>query len=712
MQTDLRIEMEMVGEGQVRVQMESEAGGQARGRAPVPFTLAELSVVLRALEINRAISEFFDREELDLLRTWGVVPGDFEAGASGQVKLGEEDIYFEELLGLVQERLYRTLFPTPEMNYGLAQTMGAIPPGQALHIRLELPAGNRHHPQDTQLFQYPWETLCYGSSHLWQNRRVSFSRYIQFQQPLVEPEPVARLNVLVVTSRPRTLPAGAGDDAGSMLNALRRRVARYPVRVRELPQATTKDMGDFIFERKGTPERPHALHFDGHGDFGRRCPNGHLSVNADADTCRVCGKGLPDSFSGYLAFEGGDGTAHWVSADELGDLLLDHDLKLVVLNACNSAVGGRGRDVFNGVAGSLVRRGIPAVIASSFQLDWEAALHFAHCFYQGLAQGEALVEVVDRARQRLRGLADTPREWYRPVLFLRQGGAGEGQLFQIEAGAETEATEEEEEVPQLHIYTFGDLPRELPEKALNWQRYFDRDTSPRTVPDPRTWERVLLPKLRERRAEIGRRGLIRLETPGPLSLGLAVGHTFKEAGQYQLEVAQPPPTPAQLWRSDEPPPEPNVSAPDWLARTLPGNPARREAAILLLATPRRGMPGLAREVGDYLGEAGVFERFIANGEGQSEKLQGVLFLEAGPVAGEDRFLQGWEAAALARASRVHLYDFVSRLRPETLHLFLAAPFGLTVFLGHQWNAINTLVQCYEFIGGPDCYAPACRLDLS
>jgi hypothetical protein len=30
MQTDLRIEMEMVGEGQVRVQMESEAGGQGR----------------------------------------------------------------------------------------------------------------------------------------------------------------------------------------------------------------------------------------------------------------------------------------------------------------------------------------------------------------------------------------------------------------------------------------------------------------------------------------------------------------------------------------------------------------------------------------------------------------------------------------------------------------------------------------------------------
>jgi hypothetical protein len=710
MQTHLRIELEMVGEEQVRVQMESEAAGQARGRAPVPFTPAELSVVLRALEIDRALSEFFDPEELDLLRTWGVVPGEFGAGAGGQVELADEDLTFERLLDLVQGRLYRTLFPTPEMEGTLKTTLAAVPAGQALHIRLELPAGDHHHPRDTQLFQYPWETLCYASADLWQNKRVSFSRYIQFQQPAAEAEPVAQLNLLVVTSRPDDLPAGPGDDAGSMVTALRRRVAHYPVRVRQLPRATTEGLGDFIFERKGTPERPHVLHFDGHGDFGRRCPNGHLSVSAVAQSCVLCGKNLPDSFSGYLAFERGDGSTHWVSADELGDLLLDHDLKLVVLNACNSAVGRRGRDVFNGVAGSLVRRGVPAVVASSFRLDWEAALGFAHYFYQGLAGGDSLVEVMDRARQRLRGLADTPREWYRPVLFLRQGGATDGQLFQVEAGAA--GVDEEADPPRLHIYTFGDLPRELPDRALNWGRYFDRDTSPRTVPGPQTWERVLLPELRERRAEIGRRGRIRLETPGPLSLGLAVGHTFKEAGQYQLEVAQSPPTPARLWRSDEPPPEPDASAPDWLARTLPGNPARREAAILLLATPRRGMPGLAREVGDYLGEAGVFERFIANGEGQSEKFKSVLFLEAGPVAGEDRFLQGWEAAALARASRVHLYDFVSRLRPETLHLFLMAPFGLSVFLGHQWNAINTLVQCYEFVGGPDCYAPACRLDLS
>jgi hypothetical protein len=60
-----------------------------------------------------------------------------------------------------------------------------------------------------------------------------------------------------------------------------------------------------------------------------------------------------------------------------------------------------------------------------------------------------------------------------------------------------------------------------------------------------------------------------------------------------------------------------------------------------------------------------------------------------------------------------LSDFVSLGRLEVVHLFLAMPFALAVFLGHQWNAIGgAQAQCYEWVGGGEVYAPACLLDLN
>jgi hypothetical protein len=223
---------------------------------------------------------------------------------------------------------------------------------------------------------------------------------------------------------------------------------------------------------------------------------------------------------------------------------------------------------------------------------------------------------------------------------------------------------------------------------------------------------VLLPELRERRLEIGRRGLIHVEPPGALSIGLAVGHTFKEVGQYCLEVVQSSAGPPQVWRSDRRPPEAGRVEPGWLGQVLPGNPAREDAVMVMLAVPRRSMANLAREVGDYLGEGELFEQFVATGGGESRKFKGALFLEAAPAVAENRFIADWEAAALSRSSREHLGDFLARFKPRVAHLFLAVPFGLAVFLGHQWNALNTLAQCYEFVGRPRPYAPACRLDLS
>jgi hypothetical protein len=299
-----------------------------------------------------------------------------------------------------------------------------------------------------------------------------------------------------------------------------------------------------------------------------------------------------------------------------------------------------------------------------------------------------------------------------------------------------------------------------------------------------------LPALQARRAQIGQRGLIEIRTPGgALPAGFAIGHTFQEVGQYQLAVEQDS---GPLWRSDAPPEK--THQPDWASYILPGNPAKPDAAVVILAIPDRTIEAVAGAVGTYFDEGETFQTFfqqttydygaleealttgftvealrsliagsaalapllgqaatdagsaalaahlvqyarqqmleaelvalIRQGNprryarvtgrlfkqpGQSDHLKGALFLVAGAIEAEDRFIADWEAAALARTSRAHLIDFVAQVRPQTVHLFLAAPFALAAFLGHRWNAINTVLQCYDFVGGEKSYAPACRL---
>ena len=75
-------------------------------------------------------------------------------------------------------------------------------------------------------------------------------------------------------------------------------------------------------------------------------------------------------------FEDSGGWAHPVDGAELGTVLQDFgSLRLAVLNACDGARTARS-DPFAGVAGSLVQRDIPAVVAMQFEISDEAAVVF------------------------------------------------------------------------------------------------------------------------------------------------------------------------------------------------------------------------------------------------------------------------------------------------------------------------------------------------
>lgn len=149
----------------------------------------------------------------------------------------------------------------------------------------------------------------------------------------------------------------------------------------------------------------HIFHFVGHGGF-------------DA------GEG-----EGVLAFTNEDGGTHLLNATKIGRLLADEpSLRLVVLNAC---LGARGNttDVFSSTAATLVRRGVPAVIAMQYEISDDAAIEFSRSLYEALGNELPVDAAVGEARKAISMVGDKTVEWGTPVLHML---SPDGELFKIE----------------------------------------------------------------------------------------------------------------------------------------------------------------------------------------------------------------------------------------------------------------------------------------
>ncbi|MEZ4865409.1 MAG: SUMF1/EgtB/PvdO family nonheme iron enzyme [Caldilineaceae bacterium] len=146
------------------------------------------------------------------------------------------------------------------------------------------------------------------------------------------------------------------------------------------------------------------FHFVGHGSFDSRHEEGTIAL---AD---------------------GAGDARFFTATEFGHLLADHrSLRLVLLNACLGARGSK-QDVFSSTAATLVRRGIPAVVAMQEAITDQAAIEFAQTFYENLASGLPVDAAVAEARKAILFEIANTLEWGTPVLYMR---AADGRIFDL-----------------------------------------------------------------------------------------------------------------------------------------------------------------------------------------------------------------------------------------------------------------------------------------
>ena len=116
----------------------------------------------------------------------------------------------------------------------------------------------------------------------------------------------------------------------------------------------------------------------------------------------------------------------------LGVLLRNHlaNLRLVFLNSC---MGGAVSpvDPFGGIAQTLIRRGVPAVIAMQFAIPDKAAVELSRHFYRYLAAGQPVDAALTSARAFLFARGHEV-EWGAPALHMR---SPDGRLFSIAAPA-------------------------------------------------------------------------------------------------------------------------------------------------------------------------------------------------------------------------------------------------------------------------------------
>ena len=262
-----------------------------------------------------------------------------------------------------------------------------------------------------ELADLPWEFLYDPSlgRFLAQSTYTPLVRYIEMPQRIRPLTVQLPLRILVMISNPDDpdFPKLDVDQERQRIQtALDPLIQAGKVEVDWLEKATLAEL-----QRSLRIADYHAFHFIGHGGFDRSSDEGLLILEDDL------------------------GRGQRTSAHRIGPLLHDSRLlRLAFLNSCEGARNSK-EDAFSGVASSLIRQGIPAVVAMQFEITDGAAITFASGFYSALADGYPVDMAVSEGRKAVLAQPND-LEWATPVLYMR---SPDGVLFEL-AGAAASST--------------------------------------------------------------------------------------------------------------------------------------------------------------------------------------------------------------------------------------------------------------------------------
>ncbi len=301
------------------------------------------------------------------------------------------------------DRLYRTVFPEELDALLVEATRAAEAQGQGVRIRLGL-------DRSPLLVNLPWEYLYRSSADEFPvlSNWTPLVRYLPVEQTLPPARVEPPLKILVMISNPveyqDTLDTEAEWDRLNI--ALAEPMAAGLVELTRLGSATEAEL-----QRELRRHDIHVFHFIGHGEFSDTNQDGVVLLEDDRRRTRL------------------------VTGRALGTILQDcRSLRLAVLNNCE---GARTSDLdpFAGMAQSLLRKGIPAVVAMQFEVTDEAAIAFSTGFYGGLGDGFPVDAALAEARKWM-SRASSSFEFGSPVLYL---ATPDGAIFDV-AGAAAPTT--------------------------------------------------------------------------------------------------------------------------------------------------------------------------------------------------------------------------------------------------------------------------------
>ena len=358
------------------------------------------------------------------------VPKDFQQAGeqSWMAKTGfltkDQKAFHPNLVENVGQALYQSLFPPGGSLESVLKSAirSAEEKNTDLLIQLTFQENSVHR---SRFADYPWELLHDGKKFLAQ-RRVTFSRYIAYESAQPNLSPTEKLNVLLISSAAFDAEQGlkklTKDEQSAVLQGLQRAQAKGHISLSQLDYATSQCLRVHLTEHQGK-EAPHVVHFDGHGVFGKRCPNQQcltIHKGVKVERCKACNTFLPEA-QGYLVFETEQGRPDYVSAEEFGlliqkataadGIISSRGITLAVLSACQSGMSVIGDSVFNGTAQNLISHRVPAVVAMQYSVSVEGATKFAEQFYRSLGQKNSLALAVSQGREAM-GLAS--QQWFSP----------------------------------------------------------------------------------------------------------------------------------------------------------------------------------------------------------------------------------------------------------------------------------------------------------
>lgn len=256
-----------------------------------------------------------------------------------------------------------------------------------------------------ELCDIPWEFLYSDTTRtfLSLSAYTPVVRYLEFPVSIRPLDIDSALRILVVIASPSNYPElNVEQEWDRLKDALADLEERKLVVVQRLDKPRLGKSQLAILLDTLTREQFHILHFIGHGEF--------------------------EDGAGALVFEAERQRALLVSAERLGVILHDRrSLRLVVLNACEGARADV-HDPFSGTAQTLVRQGIPAVLAMQFEITDKAAITLTSGFYSSVAVGDPIDKALADARLRLFADQEDGVEWATPVLYMR---APDGRIFDV-----------------------------------------------------------------------------------------------------------------------------------------------------------------------------------------------------------------------------------------------------------------------------------------